>query len=328
MIGNEAFYSKINWSGKRQRRERTMPKRFRDSYLLDGDVINSSPKSSPKSSERKRTSRDVEDEAELEVSKDAKPEPFQLKIVDDHVFFFFNISLIFSRIDFIIVCDQVGLLRWNCYLRLKTVYVPPDLGVQCTEHTRLNCQCLTADCRIVRIAPQLQRPPNAIPAPTTSPTRATRETPVAPAVRETPVVVPGSPAKPAVAAMKPSRNVAKKHTGTPIVRSRRFQVPKEPVAVQDLKDLDSSEPEATVLDDLKKIDTNFSSVSDGSATSSGAAAESTDTVKSAVSKPANNVVLMKITPAMAKMQVIGFLRSSKLLLEWILIVFFFFPIGV
>ena len=38
--GNESFYSKIDWSGQRQRRERKIPERFRDSvFHLDSDVV-------------------------------------------------------------------------------------------------------------------------------------------------------------------------------------------------------------------------------------------------------------------------------------------------
>jgi len=96
--GNEAFYSKINWSSKRQRRERKMPQRFRDSVFLDNVTSSTTLKSgsstptgssgSSSSSASSRSPRSSRDQAK-EAGRPDKIEPFRMKFFADKVYFLF-----------------------------------------------------------------------------------------------------------------------------------------------------------------------------------------------------------------------------------------------
>ena len=222
--------------------------------------------------------------------------------------------------------DQVGLLRWNSYVRMKNVYVPPELDIMCMDHSTVNCSCMETNRKVIRdpsgIASQFlpssdHSAPSADSAPSPSPTL-------------------------------PSRNVAKKHTH-PIMRNRAITHPAslEKIKVIDLASSGSassadSPPESFTGKNLKAkssaekaaaADANAVTVADASEDASGGriadacadvsadtsadagadqsantGADSSEDVDRIVKKEAGgslpkNVVQIKITPAMAKMQV-------------------------
>lgn len=214
--------------------------------------------------------------------------------------------------------DQVGLLRWNSYVRMKNVYVPPELDIMCMDHSTVNCSCMETNRKVIRdpsgIASQFlpssdHSAPSADSAPSPSPTL-------------------------------PSRNVAKKHTH-PIMRNRAITHPAslEKIKVIDLASSGSassadSPPESFTGKNLKAkssaekaaaADANAVTVADasedasvgriadacadaGADQSANTGADSSEDVDRIVKKEAGgslpkNVVQIKITPAMAKMQV-------------------------
>ena len=107
--GNEAFYSKINWSSKRQPRERKVPQRFRDSVFLD---VVSSPTTSKSatsgasgssgSSGSSRSPRTSRDQVKLnESGRRSKMEPFRIKFSTDKVLFISNFNRILNELSLI-----------------------------------------------------------------------------------------------------------------------------------------------------------------------------------------------------------------------------------
>lgn len=170
--GNEAFYSKINWSGERQRRERKVPERYAEFHLSGveptpfiPDVEYKPPASirggssggnrgghnsfrSPPSSRggfsNKRGADNSFPKNMLQPQKSPPdqganrgPEPFRLKIA----------------------ADQIKLLRWNSFVCLNKVYVAPDQEIMCMDHNKYNCPCILTNRRIIRIAARYIPPP-------------------------------------------------------------------------------------------------------------------------------------------------------------------------
>ena len=133
--GNESFYSKINWSGERTRRERKVPERFNE-YHLETEGKASSPVSCgedyvPRHKASQKNGRMVSPQkaANGDAQPKKKSEPFRIKIC----------------------ADEINLLRWDSYVPLTKVYVAPDQEVLCIEHSKYSCPCLAENRRVIRI---------------------------------------------------------------------------------------------------------------------------------------------------------------------------------
>uniref|UniRef100_A0A0P5I6K9 THAP domain-containing protein 3 n=1 Tax=Daphnia magna TaxID=35525 RepID=A0A0P5I6K9_9CRUS len=211
--GNESFYSKINWSGERRRRERRIPERFSEFHLGNesssstsnhgrspeeskpveaksknsghhraGNTHSSRPSSSLRTgcpSQQRLMPQDVGVEDSLpSPSSSRKWEPFRVKVC----------------------AEEIKLLRWDSFVSLSKVYVAPDHDIFCMEHSMYGCPCIETDRRIIRIASKY------VPLPLIDTTRN--------ADNRSPQSANGAKkvkAK-AVASSPPSKNVAKKHT--------------------------------------------------------------------------------------------------------------------
>ncbi|KAI9561732.1 hypothetical protein GHT06_012693 [Daphnia sinensis] len=238
--GNESFYSKINWSGERRRRERRIPERFSEfhlgnesssstsnhgrspeeskpveakskngGHLRAGNTQPSRPSSSLRTScppQQRLMPQDVTVEDSLPApSASRKWEPFRVKVC----------------------ADEIKLLRWDSFVSLSKVYVAPDHDIFCMEHSVYGCSCIETDRRIIRIASKY------VPLPLIDTTRN--------ADNKSPQSTNGAKkvkAK-AVASSPPSKNVAKKHTHPNMRLANKSRVspaednvppPQEPIA--------------------------------------------------------------------------------------------------
>ncbi|XP_057376259.1 uncharacterized protein LOC130697376 isoform X2 [Daphnia carinata] len=211
--GNESFYSKINWSGERRRRERRIPERFSEFHLGNesssstsyhgrspeefkpseakskngghqraGNINSLRPSSILKTGcppQQRLMPQDMSVEDSIpSPSSSRKWEPFRVKVC----------------------ADDIKLLRWDSFVSLSKVYVAPDHDIFCMEHSVYGCPCIETDRRIIRIASKY------VPLPLIDTTRN--------ADNRSPHSANGAKkakAK-AVASSPPSKNVAKKHT--------------------------------------------------------------------------------------------------------------------
>ena len=202
--GNESFYSKINWSTGRRRRERRVPERFSEYHLEhdsaidavsppptqrhsteDNKIKNKGPRGSNSSSSRpsspsKNSSPPTIPATQQRGNRDAsqpqgtrkKWEPIRIKVCK----------------------DEIKLLRWDSFVSLSKVYVAPDQDIFCMEHVVYNCPCIESNRRIIRIASKYV------------PTNDSVEK------KTTPLSSPNNNAKASSKVTPPNKNVAKKHT--------------------------------------------------------------------------------------------------------------------
>lgn len=146
--GNESYYSKIDWSGERTRRERRVPERFSEFHLSKHSAAPSSPSSGEEqwhrpSHGRQRNGgrfssppkpntashRAAQQQQRNQLEKKKKSEPLRIKVG----------------------ADEVKLLRWDSYVSLTRVYVAPDQEVFCIDHSRYACPCIEENRRVIRI---------------------------------------------------------------------------------------------------------------------------------------------------------------------------------
>lgn len=144
--GNESFYSKINWTAERTRRERKVPERFSEFHLETDSRVPSPPmeeylpraKPGPKSARAMSSPNKLPNgDHPLDNADKKKAEPFRIKVAS----------------------DEINLLRWDSYVPLTKVYVAPDQEVLCIEHSKYSCPCLSENRRIIRILSKFV-PPN------------------------------------------------------------------------------------------------------------------------------------------------------------------------
>ncbi len=136
--GNESFYSKINWSSERSKRERKVPERYSE-YHLDKDSMSSPEENSARSGKQKnannrsvspfKLSNKVAIQLQQQQVIKKKPEPLRIKIG----------------------ADEIKLLRWDSFVSMKKIYVAPDQEVYCIEHSNYSCPCIAENRRIIRI---------------------------------------------------------------------------------------------------------------------------------------------------------------------------------
>jgi hypothetical protein len=233
--GNESFYSKINWSGERRRRERRVPERFSEFHLgneSSSSVSNRSSEefkqvesksknnshhragnshSSRSSSPFKNASPPQSHSVSPQSVQDSLPcppknrkwEPFRVKVC----------------------ADEIKLLRWDSFVSLSKVYIAPDHDIFCMEHTMYGCPCIETDRRIIRI------PSEYVPLPVIDTTKNTEnKSPTSSAKKVKAKNVTSSPS---------AKNVAKKHTNPNMRLAPKSKVmeenaapaaPQEPVA--------------------------------------------------------------------------------------------------
>lgn len=197
--GNESFYSKINWSSGRRRRERRVPERFSEYHLDHDSTID--PDSPRRATEDPKTKtkgprggasssrpsspvkggspptrpatqqRGVRDSSQPQGTR-KKWEPIRIKVCK----------------------DEIKLLRWDSFVSLSKVYVAPDQDIFCMEHVVYNCPCIESNRRIIRILSKYGPPFESSEKKTTALT--------------SPVNNVKAPSK----VTPPNKNVAKKHT--------------------------------------------------------------------------------------------------------------------
>ena len=214
--GNEAFYSKINWSGERQRRERKVPERFANYQLTGVDSPDTeyklpastrggssaghrgghhpfrSPPTGRGGFSGKRSDSLPKNNTLLQGQKSPlEPgsknglEPFRLKVC----------------------ADQIKLLRWNSFVSLNKVYVAPDQEIMCMDHNKYNCPCIVKNRRIIRITSRYIPPPPPITIRSSQQNEGGRSSSVTPTKANSPAYLSSPPNSDG------KRNqVAKKHT--------------------------------------------------------------------------------------------------------------------
>ena len=215
---------------------------------------------------------------------------------------------------------------------MKNVYIPTELDTMCMDHSCLNCPCVDTNPKVVRdasaITSQFFSSTVQSSTSTTSTTSATSSTTSATSTTSTPSATAAGSTGPTVSAT-PSRNVAKKHTH-PIMRSRSFihpvasekknlttptntpSVETPPESVTAKKSKTSSSVKKVVAANTSAnsditADTPVDASADSNADPCADASEDVDRIvkkRASTLPPAkSNVVQIKITPAMAKMQV-------------------------
>jgi len=170
--GNESFYSKINWSSKRSKRERKAPERYSE-FHLNKDLMFSPEENLARSAKENyainrlvspfKLSNKVANQLQKQQVIKTKPEPLRIKNG----------------------ADEIKLLLWGSFVSMKKIYLAPDQEVYCIVHSNCTCPCIAENRRIIRILNKCS-PPN--------------------------VQVNQSSEKKDSVVSPPSRNVARKHT--------------------------------------------------------------------------------------------------------------------
>ena len=161
--GNESFYSKINWSGERRRRERRVPERFSEFHLGNESSSSVSNRSSEEFKQVESKSKNISHHRASNSTasrpsspnKNASPPqqrsvPLQSVVRDPLPYP--SASRKWEPFRVKVCADEIKLLRWDSFVSLSKVYVAPDHDIFCMEHTMYGCPCIETDRRIIRIA--------------------------------------------------------------------------------------------------------------------------------------------------------------------------------
>ena len=222
--GNESFYSKIEWTSGRRRRERRVPERFSEYHLgTDTPVTMSHNGRSSLNSDNK--SKNASGRGVGSSQRSRSPSPFKNGLppnrsdaVNQRVYSSNGrtSSSMTTRpaepFRVKVSTHQIKLLRWDSFVSLKKVYVAPDQDIFCMEHTVYNCPCIETNRRILRIASKYVPLSGDSPSPK-------KISPVKDTVKN-PTKISDQSTNP------PVKNVAKKHTH-PCMRFAPFAKPRE-----------------------------------------------------------------------------------------------------